>query len=648
MTNDQLAALYERRGPQFQAREMDVQPAPASEAADEGPLPVALTSDAPVRRYDYWRDVEYDEVLSMDPADVDMSYAADGMPFLLDHDTSLQIGKVVNVRLDGNVLRGDVLQGNHPDAAWAFADIRAGIRTKVSVGYLQGAYTVIGTAPDGAEVRQYQWKVLEGTSCPIPADYQVGFGRSHFRALRDSLTQSPERARKGKEGNMAGNDTSASELEAALATLRADEERRDNLARFADANGVDASVLLKWQGDKGFTLASARDYVRQEMTKSIGNVVTSPAEIVVKSGAGPIGRDGQVKQGADGGFDSVGHFLDAVRKADTGRGIDPRLQVRGVATGQSEGVSSDGGFLLPPQYLQEITDPIYKTGAVLSRVRRMTISSNTLNVAMIDETSRATGSRFGAVTANWADEADSPTATGKVKYRNHLFNTKKIVAKGYVTEEQLEDIPSITSTLPVAFREELQFLCEDGIINGNGNGQPAGILNHAALVKQAIEGSQTIANTAASIAANVSKMYSRLAPSLQSGAVWLMNIDLYPKLITATLGGTSAAMPIFLPPGGLSGSPYGTILGLPVIFTEYNAAEGTPGDILLVNLGQYMLVEKATGINMQTSAHVNFLAGETAFRFTYRVDGQPLWKSAITPFKGSNTKSFAVALDTRS
>jgi hypothetical protein len=49
-----------------------------------------------------------------------------------------------------------------------------------------------------------------------------------------------------------------------------------------------------------------------------------------------------------------------------------------------------------------------------------------------------------------------------------------------------------------------------------------------------------------------------------------------------------------------------------------------------------------------SSIHVRFMTNETTFRFIYRFNAQPIWNSAITPFKGSNTLSPFVALATRS
>jgi HK97 family phage major capsid protein len=83
-----------------------------------------------------------------------------------------------------------------------------------------------------------------------------------------------------------------------------------------------------------------------------------------------------------------------------------------------------------------------------------------------------------------------------------------------------------------------------------------------------------------------------------------------------------------------------------VIATEYNATLGTVGDIMLVDLSQYTIVDKG-GVQMATSLHVAFDTDEMRFRITYRVDGKPMWHSALTPFKGSATKSPFVTLATR-
>jgi hypothetical protein len=53
------------------------------------------------------------------------------------------------------------------------------------------------------------------------------------------------------------------------------------------------------------------------------------------------------------------------------------------------------------------------------------------------------------------------------------------------------------------------------------------------------------------------------------------------------------------------------------------------------------------GMQAATSMHVQFLTDQMTFRFIYRVDGESLWHTPLTPFKGTNTKSPFIALANR-
>lgn len=104
---------------------------------------------------------------------------------------------------------------------------------------------------------------------------------------------------------------------------------------------------------------------------------------------------------------------------------------------------------------------------------------------------------------------------------------------------------------------------------------------------------------------------------------------------------------MYVPAGGLSEKPYGTLFGRPVIPLEQCSAAGDVGDIILADISQYLLIDKG-GIKAASSVHVRFLYDENVFRFIYRVDGQPIWNKPLTPFKGSATVSPFVTLAKRS
>ena len=91
-----------------------------------------------------------------------------------------------------------------------------------------------------------------------------------------------------------------------------------------------------------------------------------------------------------------------------------------------------------------------------------------------------------------------------------------------------------------------------------------------------------------------------------------------------------------------------TLLGRPVVPIEHCATLGPVGDIIFADMSQYLYGRKAQGIEMATSIHLRFDYDQTTFRFVFRVDGKPWWRTALTPYKGTgNTQSPFVALATR-
>ena len=117
----------------------------------------------------------------------------------------------------------------------------------------------------------------------------------------------------------------------------------------------------------------------------------------------PVNVTGEKK-----GFRSFGEFLQAVYVAGTSPKVDSRLTYTAppeyrAATGMSETIAADGGFLVQQDFAQELFRLIHETGKVASRVRRMPISasSNSIKINAVAETSRATGSRWGGVRGYW-------------------------------------------------------------------------------------------------------------------------------------------------------------------------------------------------------------------------------------------------------
>lgn len=344
-------------------------------------------------------------------------------------------------------------------------------------------------------------------------------------------------------------------------------------------------------------------------------------------------------------FRSLGEQLSAVMRAGMpGGSVDPRLHtIRAAATGLGESVPADGGFLVQKDFANTLFENLFSTGVLASRCRRVQISGNANGIVLngVDETSRAS-TRWGGILGYWADEAAEKVAS-KPKFRRIELNLKKLVGLCYATDELLADAGALEGIIRQGFQSEMGFRLDDAIINGTGAGMPLGILNAGCTVEVSKEAGQGAATV---VFENILKMYSRIFASSRGNAVWLINQDVEPQLFSMSMAVGTGGVPVYMPAGGISGQPYGTLFGRPVLPIEQCATLGTVGDVILADLGGYVLAEKG-GVQSDMSIHVRFVYDESVFRFVLRVDGQPVRASALTPYKGTATQSHFITLATR-
>lgn len=339
------------------------------------------------------------------------------------------------------------------------------------------------------------------------------------------------------------------------------------------------------------------------------------------------------------GFRSFGEFSQAVHVACLpGAQMDPRLvMAAGPTTPGSEGIGSDGGFAVPPDFRTEIVEKVMGEDSLLSRTDQLTSSGNSITIPK-DETTPWQGT--GGIQAYWENElAAQPQSKPALEQMTVRLN--KLTALVPVSDELLEDAPALSTYLRRKAPMKIDFRISDAIINGTGVGQPLGLLNSGAKIKIAKEGSQTNGTI---VFNNVVKMYAQLYAGCRSNAVWLVNQDVEPQLLGMQFPGTGTAVPVYLPPGGLSGAQYGSLFGKPVIATEACQALGTEGDLILTDLKTYLTATKVGGIKQDVSIHLYFDYGATAFRFVIRIGGQSWWNNSITPKNGSNQRGNIITL----
>ncbi|MEW5772474.1 MAG: phage major capsid protein [Thermodesulfobacteriota bacterium] len=345
----------------------------------------------------------------------------------------------------------------------------------------------------------------------------------------------------------------------------------------------------------------------------------------------PAGRMGGGFAPSGGPYNSLGRQLQDVARAQiTGRTPDELLTVMD-ATGANEAVGSDGGYLVQSDFNTSLLRAAQETGILAQRCNRFTVSpgSNALNLPMVDETSRATGSRLGGVQVYRVAEAAAITAS-RPKFKNLALQLEKMAGLVYVTEELLQDSQVLEQFIRQAFAREFGFKLDDEIINGTGVGECLGVLNSPALIAVAKESGQA-ADTL--VWENIKAMWSRMPARNRANACWYVNQEIEPQLFSMHMPIGTGGVPVFLPAGQASAAPYATLFTRPVVPIEQASALGDLGDIMLLDLWEYILGEKG-GMQADASIHVKFVEAEMAFRFILRNNGMPAWSSPLTPYKG--------------
>lgn len=344
------------------------------------------------------------------------------------------------------------------------------------------------------------------------------------------------------------------------------------------------------------------------------------------------------------GFRSLGDMAQAVRAQRMDQGAAQRLLpcVQAAATTYgSEQVGADGGFLVPPEFRREIVERVFSEQSLSEQTDRLTTVSTSL-VIPNDETTPWQAS--GGILCAWEGEGDvgatSNPAFGKT--RIDLWKLRTMVK---MTDELMSDAGLLDAYLRRKAPSKMNAKLNTAIISGTGVGQPLGILNSNGLVtitKETSQSNDTIRFE------NVVKMFSQIYETDTSRLMWLANRNTLTQLMSMRFVSTAdSPVPVWLPPGGISGSPYPSLFGYPLRFIQACPTLGDAGDLILADMAQYLTVTQGTDIRTDVSIHLHFDQDITTYRFIMRIGGQPWFDNQITQQNASEKLGSFVVIEDR-
>lgn len=283
-----------------------------------------------------------------------------------------------------------------------------------------------------------------------------------------------------------------------------------------------------------------------------------------------------------------------------------------AALGMNETTAADGGVLVPIEFYATMIEFAIAQSPILSKVWTLPMNSNVLRIPKL---AQSAGSYFGGISLHWIDEADEKLAT-KPTLEQLEFTAKKLIGLIYLTDELIADsMINIVNYVTGLFTRAFQYEMERVIIRGNGAAQPLGIINdpNINIVPRAAAGAVAFTDIV-DLDAIIDENFRNLSWITRKATVAELRklVDNNNQPIFHADYATFMGQPT-VPP---------TMLGYPINLTRNCPALGNEGDVILGDLGMYILAMRQ-GMTIDTSEHVRFIYDETCLRFVQRVDGMP-------------------------
>lgn len=273
------------------------------------------------------------------------------------------------------------------------------------------------------------------------------------------------------------------------------------------------------------------------------------------------------------------------------------------------------------------------------------MTTDTLNIPRNDDTDH-TSNVFGGVLAYWVEETGTKTES-EPKWGNCKLTAHKLVGLTTASDELLADTPfAFEKILKRMFAEAIAYYEDSAFITGTGVGQPLGFQTSGALITVARQANNNVRWR------DLANIYARMFTASHSRAIWIVNQETLPHLITmvaenAAAAATAGSVIWVNPNQGAANNIPGTILGRPFFISEKVPALGSQGDVGYYDLSYYLIGDRSS-LAIDVSKHVYFTTDKTAWRFVLRVDGQPWIQAPLTPGTSMDTVSPFVCLSSTS
>lgn len=301
-----------------------------------------------------------------------------------------------------------------------------------------------------------------------------------------------------------------------------------------------------------------------------------------------------------------------------------------------------GSYLVPIEFPSMVIEAAIKQSPVLQNIWRMPMNGSLVSLPKLTQSD---GSYFGGVTfqevggVTYSGGVVANTGEGvqitpmQANIERLMLLAKKVVAGVVLTDEIIQDsVINIINYMTGLLVRAWQYRLEYYVIQGNGSTQPLGITKDADVIASAVP-RLTVGQLNYK---DLIKVDGELDEIFSGSEFWLMRkktlADLRAKVddvkqpIVRETWGERMGIPTLTP----------TILGHPYHVTKNVPALGSTGDVIIGNLGMYILGIRSD-MRIDISDAPRFEYDETNVRFVARLDGKPGTAFAFKMLKGATS-----------
>lgn len=403
------------------------------------------------------------EILDHSPESIDMEFIGSGRaPLLVDHEMADQVGVVEQIALGTDrVARAVVRFGKSERAEEIWQDVKDGIRSNVSVGYVINEMVSDGKKGDREIFRATRWMPLEISIVSIPADTSVGVGR-YLEAPAPAPVADPTII--VKETKMADDIKVERDRVAAILELAS----RHNQREFGEAAIRDGASIEQFRGALLDKVGSKPLSVSNEIGMSDKEVRNFSFVRAIRALSNPQDRRAQ----EEAAFEFEASQAAQKKEGRDSRGIMVPADVvyRDLTTSTATGTAKAGN-LVPTDLLAASFIDVLRNKMVLNQLGAQFLTGLSGNVAIPRKTA--------ASSAYWVGENTAPTESTNAPAFDQVTMSPKTLAAyvDYSRRLMLQSSLDIETLVRNDLATSIAVAMDGAAVAGSGTNKPTGVLN---------------------------------------------------------------------------------------------------------------------------------------------------------------------------